>query len=73
MASSNSTPHVAPVDGYKERPLSEALADPKDIAKVEARADKDQIEDYHQKHPTLKQGKAQKADPPVLIPGDPVE
>ena len=47
------TPHEAPVSEYKERPLAEALADPKDIEKAEARATVDQIETYHQDNPTL--------------------
>lgn len=47
----------AKTDKYPERPLDEALADPKDIAEVENRPEKDQIEDYHQKHPTLKTDK----------------
>lgn len=42
---------------YKERPLKEALAKPKDIEKAEDRGP-DQIEDYHKKHPTLKPSKA---------------
>jgi hypothetical protein len=47
-------PQEAKVDKYPERPLEDALADPSDIKKAENRPEKDQIEDYHEKHPTLK-------------------
>lgn len=53
-----SKPREAKVGKYEERPLEDALADPKDIAKIEDRATEDQIKDYHQKHPTLKVTKA---------------
>lgn len=54
------TPKVseAKTDTYKERPYKEAAASPKDIAKAEARPEKDQIEDYHKKNPTLKNSAA---------------
>ena len=47
------------VGDYPERPLKDALADEKDIAEAEARSDTDQIEDYHQKHPTRPAPKAE--------------
>lgn len=53
-----SKPREAKVDKYEERPYSEAKADPKDLAKAENRPEKDQIVDYHEKHPTLKVSKA---------------
>lgn len=65
-------PKVAPVDKYPERPLDEALADPEDIKAYENRPEKDQIEDYHEKHPTLKATKAHNAEPPHEEFGDPV-
>lgn len=71
-AKKSDTPTVAPVDKYPERPLSDALADPADVAAYENRGE-DQIEDYHQKHPTLKPGKAHKVEQPTLPLGDPVE
>lgn len=51
-------PREAKVGKYAERPLEEALADPKDIAAVEDRPTEDQIKDYHQTHQTLKVKKA---------------
>lgn len=42
---------------YPERPLKEALAKPQDIAKVEDRPEKDQIENYHKDHPTMGRAK----------------
>ena len=39
---------------YKERPLSEALADPKDIEAAENRPTEDQIKDYHKDNPPSK-------------------
>lgn len=46
-------PTEAKVEKYAERPLKDALASPKDIVKAENRPEQDQIEDYHQKFPTL--------------------
>lgn len=53
-----SKPQEAKVGKYAERPLEEALADPKDIEKVEDRPTEDQIKDYHADYPTLKTDKA---------------
>lgn len=53
-----SKPGEAKVGKYAERPLEDALADPKDIAAVEDRPTEDQIKDYHEKNPTLKVKKA---------------
>lgn len=52
-----SKPREAKVGKYEERPLEEALANPKDIEKVEDRPTEDQIKDYHKTHPTLKRDK----------------
>ena len=57
------------VGTYKERSYEEAKADPKDIEAVEDRQP-DQIADYHDKHPTLKQTKAHREEPPTDVPGD---
>lgn len=51
-------PHEAKVGKYAERPLKDAQMSQKDIEKAEDRPKVDQIEDYHQKHPTLKSNKA---------------
>lgn len=48
----------AKTDKYPERPLKDALAKEKDIVAAENRPAKDQIEDYHRKHPTLNLSKA---------------
>lgn len=47
-------PQEAKVGTYKERPFEEAKASQADIDKAENRPEKDQIADYHKKHPTLK-------------------
>lgn len=67
-----SKPQPSPVGDYPERPLSEALANPDDILAVENQQP-DQIPDYHEKHPTLKPGKAHEVEPPHDVPGDAVE
>lgn len=58
------------VGTYKERPLSEAQAKQADINAAEARAEMDQIEDYHKKHPTLKVNK-DKPEDAVKVEGTP--
>jgi hypothetical protein len=68
MAEQKKTQKV--VGTYKERPLEEALANPKDIAAEEDRATTDQIADYHQKHKTLKVNK-DKPEDAVKIVGTP--
>lgn len=56
MAAKKDQPEEAPVETAKERPYKDAKADPKEIAKIENRPKKDQIEDYHKTHPTRANG-----------------
>lgn len=54
---SDKKPTQAKVGKYEDRPLEDALADPKDIAKAENRQP-DQIVDYHKDNKTWTSSKA---------------